>query len=485
MENKENKPQQTQIKSKMLNGVELTSYELAMIRMISDYLFLDRFNDIASFLRFEKCFGLLFSRNDPNFKLSEAFKEIVGEKKKYITFRRMINAFLKYKSKKSTNYSFNKFMKEVFENMILTKESVIGELTEGDKIFSTRNCKNRNVITKISVLSDETKNKIKGMVIQYDEVFDAILCNKFKKEEIQLEINMTLNDINEKSKLFQNDRDGLSHIAGAYDEKDKIIKFLIFKCRSGKILFIGDEKEKKEDKIQYFIFGSSRCQLKSLRIELKKDQLSYLEPRFHESMRVNNNIAIEFDKIDEKYLNENQNIYEELTILDKVPTEQLRNDKIFLKPLVADDTFVDKMKLIEAIPGKDFETMYKSYLSEEEVKQNENLQNSIVKLRNKVKGEEKKKSEEEDKNLNEKNTLYKKPDFDSLLVKIIKLKEISKSIIQRDDVPRDSKRKPDDKNSTEGHENNDNANDVEEVEDVEEFEIIDKNEILKKTKTCY
>ena len=482
----ENTTKQLHIKSKTLNGVELTNYELAMIRMISDYLFLDRFNDVASFLRFEQCFGLLFSKNDPNFKLSEAFKEIVGEKKKYITFRRMINAFLKFKSKKSTNYSFNKFMKDLFEKIIVTKEeeSVIGELTEGDKIFSTRNCRNRNVITKISVLSDETKNLLKGMVIQYDEAFDAILCNKFKKEEIMLEINMTLHDPKEKKKLFQTDRDGLSHIAGGYDEKLKIIKFLIFKCRSGKILFIGDEKEKKDDKIKYFIIGSSRCQLKSLRLELKKDQLSYLEPKFHESLRVNNNIAIEFDNIDEKYLNENQNIYEELTILDKLTPEQLKNDKIFLKPLVPDDTFVDKMRLVETIPGKDFDKMYKSYLSEEEVKPNENLQNSIVKLRNKAKGEEKKKLEDENKNLNEKNNLYKKVDFDSLLVKIIKLKQLAQSVI--DDVPTDSKKKSDDKKDNEKNENKeDDQNDVEEVEDVEEFEIIDKSQILKKTKTCY
>ena len=37
---------------------------------------------------------------------------------------------------------------------------------------------------------------------------------------------------------FQLDRDGISHIAGKYNETTKNIKLLIFKCRSGKTLYI-------------------------------------------------------------------------------------------------------------------------------------------------------------------------------------------------------------------------------------------------------
>ena len=67
--------------TKEINGIALTSIEISKIAMICDYLVLDRFNDISSFFRFEKCFGPLLSKENPNF-LIEAFQEICGPKKK-------------------------------------------------------------------------------------------------------------------------------------------------------------------------------------------------------------------------------------------------------------------------------------------------------------------------------------------------------------------------------------------------------------------
>ena len=70
------------------------------------------------------------------------------------------------------------------------------------------------------------------------------------------------------------DRDGISHIAGKFSVKDKIIKFLILKCRSGKTFCIGDNKEENDEQIELFIFGASSCQLKTLRIETINDRLA-------------------------------------------------------------------------------------------------------------------------------------------------------------------------------------------------------------------
>ena len=181
--------QPVEIKRKKVYGIELSEFELFSIRMICDYLFLDRFNDCSSFVRFEKCFGPLFSPKNKEFKLVEAYKEIIGPKRKYLTFRRMIKAYIKWKSNKSNNYSFNFFMNEVFKKMIKKKGEVVGELIEGQRVFSTKNCRNRKIITKFSVLTDETRNQIKGFVIEYDTVFKAILCKQEKKEDIHLEIN--------------------------------------------------------------------------------------------------------------------------------------------------------------------------------------------------------------------------------------------------------------------------------------------------------
>ena len=152
------------IESKEINGVEITNLEIAKIAMVCDYLVLDRFHDISSFLRFEKCFGPLFSKEKPVF-LFEVFQEICGEKKKYISFGRLIRAYLIWKSKISKNEHFNKFMQTLFEEMIKTNNEIVGIPVEGGRVFSTRNSKGRKVISKFSVLSDEKNNAIKGFYI--------------------------------------------------------------------------------------------------------------------------------------------------------------------------------------------------------------------------------------------------------------------------------------------------------------------------------
>ena len=137
----------------------------------------------------------LFSLKNKDFKLVEAYREIIGKNKKYITFRRLIKAYINWKKKISNNYSFNYFMNEVFNNMIRKKGEVAGKLVEGERVFSTRNCKNRKIITKFSVQTDKTKNQINGFVIEY-EVFNtprgsglgtaSILCAAIIKAILEL-----------------------------------------------------------------------------------------------------------------------------------------------------------------------------------------------------------------------------------------------------------------------------------------------------------
>ena len=175
----------------------------------------------------------------------------------------MIKDYINWKTKKSNNYSFNYFMNEVFKKMLKKKGETVGQIVEGERFFSTRNCRNRKIITKFSVLTDENKNQIKGFVLEYDTVVNAILCTKETEEDINLEINFDLFNSESKS---QTDRDGISHIAGLYNETTGFIKLLIFKCRSGKTLYIGDSKEEEKDKIIPFIFGSSKCHIKKLHV---------------------------------------------------------------------------------------------------------------------------------------------------------------------------------------------------------------------------
>ena len=349
------------IKRKKVYGINFSEFELNSIKMICDYLFLDRFSDSATFVRFEQCFGLLFSQKNKQFNLVEAFKEIVGPKKKYLTFKRMIKAYLCWKMKKSNNYSFNYFMNEVFKKMLKKKGETVGQIVEGERFFSTRNCRNRKIITKFSVLTDENKNQIKGFILEYDSVVKAILCTKETEEDINLEINFDLYNSESKS---QTDRDGISHIAGLYNETTGFIQLLIFKCRSGKTLYIGDSKEEENDKIIPFIFGSSKCHVKKLHVGIMNDTLAFIEPKFQLSSRNNKNLEIDIDIFDEKFV-ENDEFKNEENDYKDLPIEEFKDDKKYLFPLVRDDQFIDKNILTESIPGKNIKELYTSFFDKE------------------------------------------------------------------------------------------------------------------------
>ena len=358
MEDNKDSPE---IEIKNINGVDISNLEIAKIAMVCDYLVVDRFHDISSFIRFEKCFGPLFNMEKTDF-LFEVFQEILGSKKKYISFGRLINAYIIWKSKISKNQNFNKFMDILFNKMIKTNNEIVGTPVEGGRVFSTRNSRGRKIITKFCVLSDEEKNSINGFCIQYDDHFDSILAPMKNKEidrsNIKLEINFEANGSNIK------DRDGISHIAGKYSKTQNIIKFLIFKCRSGKTFFIGDNTEEKNEEIELFLFGTSSCQLKSLRIELVNNQLMYFEPKFQPSIRVNQKI-IPFDLIDDKFIQEfivNPPLIFEENEIKNVPIQELIDSDSLIVPCISDDAFIDKNTLIEPISGKDFNEIYKSFI---------------------------------------------------------------------------------------------------------------------------
>ena len=364
-----------EIQSKQMNGVEITNLEIAKIGMLYDFLVLDRFQDYFTFFRLEKCFGPFFLKESPNF-FPEVFHEICGPKKKYISYGRLILAYTKWKSKSSTNNSFNKFFDVVFNNIIVTKEQNIGKIVEGGRIFSTRNNRGRKIISRFSVLTDESKNKINGFHIQYDDVFDTILSPDKTRNNITLEMNFPPNGRNIR------DRDGISHIGGKYSNKKGIIKFLMFKCRSGKTFYIGDEKEEEGEDIKNFLFGTSSCQLKSVRIEVIDGDLTYFEPKFQPSLRVNPKIK-DFDSIDENYIKNDiidaPLIFEE-NEMKSMSQEDLEKNNMLIIPCINDDAFIDKKELEEPLIGKDFNEIYKSFLvqqKEEEQKEVEDLKNKL------------------------------------------------------------------------------------------------------------
>ena len=79
---------------------EIKDIEYMQIKTICEFLFFDQYTETASFTRFEKCFQPLFNNID-NISFLKIFKDISGAKKKYITYKRFIKAFLLYKQHKS------------------------------------------------------------------------------------------------------------------------------------------------------------------------------------------------------------------------------------------------------------------------------------------------------------------------------------------------------------------------------------------------
>ena len=64
--------------------------ETQPIKTVCEFLFFDQYEEAATFSRFEKCFQPLFNNIDISFE--NVFKEICGEKKKYITYSRFSKA---------------------------------------------------------------------------------------------------------------------------------------------------------------------------------------------------------------------------------------------------------------------------------------------------------------------------------------------------------------------------------------------------------
>ena len=147
------------------------------IKTICEYLFFDQFQDTASFPRFEQCFQPLF--NNINISMETVFKDICGEKKKYITYNRFAKAYLNHINGKNNSLDSKIFFENLFSKILKDDNSYIGNTTENSYTFSTvKSCKNRQCISLLEILSDKN-GKIHGINLEYDGVF-KIKCIQLK-----------------------------------------------------------------------------------------------------------------------------------------------------------------------------------------------------------------------------------------------------------------------------------------------------------------
>ena len=146
---------------------KLSDNDLNDIRTICEFIFFDQFKDSCTFESFEKYFSVCFKGDE--ISLNKVFVEIIGEKRKYLTFPRFIRAFMRYKSRdKNNSRDFNFFFEKIFEKILLNEDEFIGKNIEGNQKFSTAVYQEKETISKIQILTDNKEN-IFGINIVYDE----------------------------------------------------------------------------------------------------------------------------------------------------------------------------------------------------------------------------------------------------------------------------------------------------------------------------
>ena len=340
-------------KSKGPSNINLTEEELTRIKTLSEYLFMDQYQDTAAYPRFEECFGAFCL--EKSIDLPKVFKSLCGKRRKYLTFRRLLISYNQWKNNaKKSNQDFTKFMDLLNKNLLKKPGESIGKIVDKSINYNTNNSQHKKAISQFCVITDEDQNEIKGFQITYDEFFKNNLFLNKEDEKFYISLELTLaadtptTENAEASFPNMNYRDGITHLGGTI--KDGKINFLVFKCRSGKIAFVGKPSGEP------FLFGNYGEQLHTIKISVKDGCLIYLKPSFIEVERRNMKVEKDSEEISENFLKQDEPIYEE-TILENVTNEE-EVEKQILQPLMKDDRFYDKLKHTDRIGGRPFFQVY-------------------------------------------------------------------------------------------------------------------------------
>ena len=152
-----------------MQNEELKEEDQIQLKTICEYMFFDQYQDTATFPRFEQCFQPLF--NNISISIETVFKDICGEKKKYINFKRFAKAYLNHLNNSDPSNDSKIFFDTLFSKILKGPKSLIGKSIENSYSFSTvKSCKKRQCISLVEVLSDKD-GKIHGINLEYDGVF--------------------------------------------------------------------------------------------------------------------------------------------------------------------------------------------------------------------------------------------------------------------------------------------------------------------------
>ena len=336
------------------------------LKTLCEYLISNRFYELADYQRFKKCFEHLIKFE--NNSLKNLYDYIVGvfkdtkNKRKYITYTRLCQAYLKYKKEKNKNntpeyisFFFDKLF--MFKNKIRDGENNTPRNDEIAYFTSLEYLDSElSYISKVVVLCNNER-KILGLKIGYNNKSEEIL-KMYTEENLYKALELNLCIIKEKNNYVQTEiRDSITHIFGTFNN---VITSIGFKCVSGKIIHFGKPEGNP------FLFGEYGKKVQCLDLAIDKNGIRELEVYFADNPQKNENIKFKKEEIDKIYYDENlmlsadENNYELIRINrnifkdnDDIDIEKFDGEDIFIKPLFIS---IDNNKYIDN--GKDL------YLSE-------------------------------------------------------------------------------------------------------------------------
>ena len=336
-----------------MSKLGLSPEEENQLKTISEYLFFDEFKDYVTYNRFEQCFQPLF--NNIKISMDTVFKKICGEKKKYINYQRLINAYLLYKG---NDPKIDPDLKTFFEkllNSILKKENAfVGKPQEKTLTFSTpKACKKRDCVSTIKILSGKD-GVIHGLIVEYDEIaINKLYPNKLEDSlQISLEMKLGLIDPNAEKKVGKLEglkeefyKDAVTHVFGTISQKTGFVSFLGFKCVSGKTVFVGYPEG------DGFLFGKFGKKFHEIKMQMSLDGIILLHPGFNDNRRTNFYLKNEASNLTKEDLQRDVLIQDEVQ-LSKI-NDAMQIDKLITIPIIEENHFL-REELIDDISGKDY-----------------------------------------------------------------------------------------------------------------------------------
>ena len=279
--------------------------EIIKLKTLCEYVIPDRFQEIADFTRFEMCFKPLFANSEEEISIKEVFDFIVGKNRKYLTYTRFHEAYMKYKNNTAENNHVKIFFDKIMNSILKSGINSIG--APGGNEYISKNFINykKYSISKLTLLCDDNKI-ISGIKLEFNgengHKVRLAPINLNSVFELKLKV---LKVIDQKHEI----RDAITHIFGTINQNN-YITFLGFKCVSGTMKCFGTPIG------EGFLFGEYGKKLQCLNLSSDDDGINRMEFFFTKNQLMNDNFEIKPDK----------NIFDEDLIKDSNTEEE--NEKI-------------------------------------------------------------------------------------------------------------------------------------------------------------